>query len=640
MKGDFSRSTFDPARHFTSVRMQQGRMQLDADWNEQMDILLYLLRAQASDLLGPYGAPAGSAGFAIAAQEIGEGQADLAISAGRYYVDGFLAQNEKNTLFSAQPYGGNALLPENVQVGDRFVAYLDVWERHLSGAEAPSLLEPALNGLDTTTRVQTVWQVKLWQGPSRDAGDPPATDQDMIDAWQAWREQETQPGEPASRASLQPRVTAAGYGLTNQLYRVEVHNAGQEPTVKWSRDNGSVTFVVAALALNEDKTLLTVTLEDLHTEMPLQSDDWLELTDASFEFSSQPGLLFQVQQIPGRNRLSAELVLAPGAVLDEENAQRIQAIAARLQNPQSATGQTRTILRRWDYHEHMPGVSIGKDGALQVQEGFWLPLENGIEVRFANTSRLRTGDYWLLPARSEADGYTLLWETEPPPAAVDGASTGQPTFAPLAARSVDHHYAPLAILSHDGAHWQVSDRRTLFRALAHWEAEEVDLDRKLEKAIDDLRSDFERRAAGTLATMHALQDEMFGSMTYGVTEPGVTLEPGQVAALDPATGGVRLATRDNAALVVGIVQGPAEASAGAHEENQQSYIIAQRGHRHCLVVGRVEPGDLLVPSDTPGCAAAAGLYIQPGTVIGKALQSHRPANARQCTAIPIIVTLQ
>ena len=62
MKGDFSRSTFDPKKHYTSVRMQQGRMQLDADWNEQMDILLHLLRGQARDLLGPYGAPESSAG--------------------------------------------------------------------------------------------------------------------------------------------------------------------------------------------------------------------------------------------------------------------------------------------------------------------------------------------------------------------------------------------------------------------------------------------------------------------------------------------------------------------------------------------------------------------------------------------------
>jgi hypothetical protein len=482
--------------------------------------------------------------------------------------------------------------------------------------------------------------VKLWRGPAGDAGDPPVSEKTMIDAWQAWREQELRPAGSARPASLQPQVTAAGYGLTNQLYRVEMHNAGPEATFKWSRDNGSVALVVATLAWNNDKTLLTATLQDLHAELPVQIDDWLELTDAAFEFSSRPGLLFQVKGIPNRNPLSSELILAPGAVLGDQDAQDIQAIAARLQNPPSATGQTRTIVRRWDYHEHTPRVIIGKDGALQVQEGQWLPLENGIEVRFANTSLLRAGDYWLLPARSEAEGYTLLWETEPPSSAGYSASTGQPAFAPLPARRVDHHYAPLAMLSHDGGGWQVSDRRTLYRALTLWESQEADLDKRLESAIDDLRRDFERRAASALAALHALQDEVFGPMTYRGAETGVVLEAGQVAALDPATGGVLLATRANATRVVGVVQGLAEDSTGAIEESQQRYIIAQRGRQPCRVVGRVEPGDLLVPSDMPGCAAAAGIYIQPGTVIGKALQGHRPADARQCIAIPIIVMLQ
>ena len=35
MKGDFSRETFDRARHYSAVLLQQGRVQLDADWNEQ-----------------------------------------------------------------------------------------------------------------------------------------------------------------------------------------------------------------------------------------------------------------------------------------------------------------------------------------------------------------------------------------------------------------------------------------------------------------------------------------------------------------------------------------------------------------------------------------------------------------------------
>ena len=36
--GDFTRTTFDPTHHYSGVRMQQGRVQLDADWNEQLDI--------------------------------------------------------------------------------------------------------------------------------------------------------------------------------------------------------------------------------------------------------------------------------------------------------------------------------------------------------------------------------------------------------------------------------------------------------------------------------------------------------------------------------------------------------------------------------------------------------------------------
>ena len=35
MKGDISRETFDVAKHYSGVRMQQGRVQTDADWNEQ-----------------------------------------------------------------------------------------------------------------------------------------------------------------------------------------------------------------------------------------------------------------------------------------------------------------------------------------------------------------------------------------------------------------------------------------------------------------------------------------------------------------------------------------------------------------------------------------------------------------------------
>ena len=42
-RGDFTRDTFYPLRRFARVFMQQGRVQLDADWNEQVSILFALL---------------------------------------------------------------------------------------------------------------------------------------------------------------------------------------------------------------------------------------------------------------------------------------------------------------------------------------------------------------------------------------------------------------------------------------------------------------------------------------------------------------------------------------------------------------------------------------------------------------------
>jgi len=49
--GDLSRGAFDPAR-YNRVVAQQGRVQLDSDWNEQQAIIDYRLRAMASDVFG------------------------------------------------------------------------------------------------------------------------------------------------------------------------------------------------------------------------------------------------------------------------------------------------------------------------------------------------------------------------------------------------------------------------------------------------------------------------------------------------------------------------------------------------------------------------------------------------------------
>ena len=49
-------------------------------------------------------------------------------------------------------------------------------------------------------------------------------------------------------------------------------------------------------------------------------------------------------------------------------------------------------VRRWDADK------------AEVSGGEWLPLESGVQVRFADTGDLyQAGDYWVIPAR-HADG--------------------------------------------------------------------------------------------------------------------------------------------------------------------------------------------------------------------------------------------
>ncbi len=97
MAGDISRSSFQRLKGNTGVRMQQGRVQLDADWNEQLDIQAYRERTLTTDLLGS-AAPIANAGFAIVADGT-----TLAISPGRMYVEGILCENAGECLVMPVP---------------------------------------------------------------------------------------------------------------------------------------------------------------------------------------------------------------------------------------------------------------------------------------------------------------------------------------------------------------------------------------------------------------------------------------------------------------------------------------------------------------------------------------------------------
>jgi len=65
MKGDFSRLKFNPVNYFRGVMIEQGRVQLDSDWNEADTIANYLQNLTSEDVIGPDGTPANAKGFLL-----------------------------------------------------------------------------------------------------------------------------------------------------------------------------------------------------------------------------------------------------------------------------------------------------------------------------------------------------------------------------------------------------------------------------------------------------------------------------------------------------------------------------------------------------------------------------------------------
>jgi Family of unknown function (DUF6519) len=445
MHGDFTRDTFDPAKNYSRVLMQQGRVTLDADWNEQTSILLRYLRLLTRDIFGPYAGPWPDAGFEIIAN-LPEPQletrlqalrlddarhkfvkdkilaGDALIAPGRYYVDGLLVENHRPILYSEQPgapFGDHDLGADDFKKSNKLLLYLDVWERDVTYLEDDHIREVALGGPDTCGRAQVFWQVRLLRAPDNNK----SFDCNAVDGLRR-----QQPGTLRARtdpgaASTELCVIAPDSryrGAENQLYRVEVHRSASDkdgPTFVWSRDNGSVVFPIRTL--NGNVARLANLGRDRRST--LNSGDWVEIVDEQIGAQQLPGVLAQVEKPPDRDNL--EVTLAPPPKYDQTN-------------------KWRPMLRRWD-HRGDPA----KAGAVALTAERWIDLEDGVQVWFSKGGDYRAGDYWLIPARTATGD--VEWPYEP------GSETlpkEKRIRAALPPRGVQHHYAPLLLsLPADGA---------------------------------------------------------------------------------------------------------------------------------------------------------------------------------------------
>jgi uncharacterized protein DUF6519 len=419
MKGDFSRWTFDRTKHYSRVLSMQGRVFLDADFNEGLELQLQRLRMLTAHLLGPHAGP--GTGFEVAPPS--PAGKDFVIDAGVYYVNGVLCENDSNVNYSAQP---NLPKPPALETGS-FVVYLDVWERFLTYIEdedpneiQQTIREVALGGPDTAGRSKVVWQVKL--APFSPGGTNTAPD--FKQNYAAFLQMLTQqgvirptPGKLAVRARKPkaddlPCATnpeSRYRGPENQLYRVEIHDAGALPqaargpkaTYKWSRENGSVVFPIRTL----DNTMVTVETLGRDERLGLKPGDLVEVVDDDYVLQNRAEPLLAVKSVDPETFL-VELSQAPASTVGTDPAKH-------------------PILRRWE-----GAGDVGRNP--DPNSDGYLALEDGVEVRFTD-GQYRTGDYWMAPAR------TATGDVEWP-----GASTSPEDALP---HGIQHAYAPLAIIN-------------------------------------------------------------------------------------------------------------------------------------------------------------------------------------------------
>jgi hypothetical protein len=495
MKTDLTRSTFRRDKHYSSVRMQQGRVQLDSDWNEQLDIEMHADTTTRIDVIGSCGAPETAAGFELGVTPDGN---DLTLSPGRIYVDGILCELETSPI-AVLGATGTTLKLEAIVADGHLLAAGD-WVSLTADGATPivtklATVDVAKEQVTFTSGGPTAAQLKALAS----AKNPALT---WICTYL------TQPDFPG------PRPTSIGLAAGGYLAYLDVWQQsvtalddrliretalGGPDTATRTRTVWQLRLFPAVLGTNEEAP----TCQSQPSKFPVATTGRLRAraepeTTASDPCDVPPGAGFrrlenQLYRVeihdPGAlgkaifkwsrengsvavrwlgdkgNDVLVDslghdevLGLAPGnlveltSVLDDLGRTPGTLVTVDSVTTAGANGSSLTLgsappafpgdqvhpkVRRWEDKQ-------------QVNSG-WLTLEDGIEVEFAD-GFYNTGDYWLIPARTATGD--VEWPND------GGDPTANPPVAPnplfRAPEGIVHGYCKLAALSFSKT-WTVNE---------------------------------------------------------------------------------------------------------------------------------------------------------------------------------------
>jgi hypothetical protein len=522
--GDITRSTFEATRHFSGVRMQQGRVQLDADWNEQADIRTHHHRAAVVDTVGPAGTPKAGGGFRLTTAA---DDSDLLLDPGRMWVGGTLCELEGEATGAAVTAAAaqvDSLVLDGRQLavhdwvelsdadGTAAVARIDA----VDSATRTLTLDPAPSGLTAPLRLRRRASyanqpdlpnpplTKLAAGGERVLDLPDGTYLAYLDVWQRTVTALEVPEirEPALGG---PDTTTRSRTVW-QVRLLPLVNPDPPAGLDCDSDLGPWTTRLAAptgtMAARADPAPEPSTA-NLCTPTPAGGFTGLEnqlyrVQVHSVTNDGRPRILWSrdngsvVTAWTGSNGDQLEVAsIGPDEVLgfgpDQwvellDDARELTATPGTLVQLRKAEGTTLFLVdstadgsidhddfggghpkvRRWD-----------SDGVVTVDLDQWVELEDGVQVLFPAGGSFRPGDFWQVAARAAVAG--VDWPQD---------AGGRPLARPPA--GVEHSYARLALVRADGGTPTVTDCRDRFPSLTTLTAGDVAVDDGVDTVQDVL----------------------------------------------------------------------------------------------------------------------------------------------------------
>ena len=281
MGSDKARVSYDETRFYRSVVMQQGRVTLEADWNEAQLIATEEERNEALDIVGPAGTP--DDGYRVLDPgTVPNPHFDFTVSNGTMYVGGVRSFAPQPIVYSRQSdwldhsTDPDWVEPQDVK-GPREEIYLLLREQEVSAVEDSPLREIALGGPDTAQRTRLIQHIV------RSGTDASTCLDARAGLAQGWARKGLSPNYRTMRllssATLQvsfpptgvtpdpcePPATGGYLGADNQLIRVQISSVDGNGRYRfvWGYDNASFLYRVTTQD-GQNLTLQSTPVDQYH----------------------------------------------------------------------------------------------------------------------------------------------------------------------------------------------------------------------------------------------------------------------------------------------------------------------------------------------------------------------------------------